>query len=158
MLPVRAPSWRWTRPGGAQEGHGEQALGRFLGGEADGYDADPSQTVAACLNARPDAKALVLKPTTMARYRDYVRNDRVPGFGAHPRAEDPLEPRPGRPSEGAGVPRITVHDLRHLAAREAVDTTDHTLTKAEKARHETGHKAWLRPPWLRTHERPSSHS
>ncbi|PPS73442.1 hypothetical protein BV882_15510 [Streptomyces sp. 46] len=27
------------------------------------------------------AKALVLKPTTMARYRDYVRNDLVPAFG-----------------------------------------------------------------------------
>ncbi|MFI8766515.1 site-specific integrase [Streptomyces sp. NPDC053792] len=86
-------------------------------------------------------------------------------------------------SEEAGVPRITVHDLRHLAAtititagvpltvvsktlrhstpsttaniyshptrqaaREAVDTIDRTLTEAEKASHETGRPAWLRPP------------
>ncbi|WP_251054187.1 tyrosine recombinase XerC [Streptomyces sp. ISL-66] len=137
-------------------------------------------------------------------------------------------------SEEAGVPRISVHDLRHLAAtititagvpltvvsktlrhstlsttaniyshrtqqaaREAVDTIDHTLTGAENASHQTDHMAWLRPPrdhihrlrealrqlrspampafsatanqprpglattlrppWLRTHERPSSH-
>ncbi|MBT2456854.1 site-specific integrase, partial [Streptomyces sp. ISL-86] len=33
------------------------------------------------MNAWLDAKALVLKPTTMARYRDYVRNDLVPAFG-----------------------------------------------------------------------------
>ncbi|MGW7459488.1 tyrosine-type recombinase/integrase [Streptomyces sp. NPDC054797] len=86
-------------------------------------------------------------------------------------------------SAEAGVPRITVHDLRHLAAtititagvpltvvsktlrhstlsttaniyshltqqaaREAVDTIDHTLTGAEKASHQTGRAAWLRPP------------
>ncbi|MEU8433469.1 tyrosine-type recombinase/integrase [Streptomyces sp. NPDC029216] len=86
-------------------------------------------------------------------------------------------------SQEAGVPRVTVHDLRHLAAtititagvpltvvsktlrhstlsttaniyshltqqaaREAVDTIDHTLTKAEKTRTWTGRAAWLRPP------------
>ncbi|MEU7599433.1 site-specific integrase [Streptomyces sp. NPDC040724] len=59
----------------------EQALGRFLEGEAGGYNADPSQTVAAYLNTWLAAKALVLKPTTMARYRDYVRNDLTPAFG-----------------------------------------------------------------------------
>ncbi|MBT2481373.1 hypothetical protein [Streptomyces sp. ISL-94] len=59
----------------------EQALGRFLEGEAGGYNADPNQTVTAYLNAWLGAKALVLKPTTMARYRDYVRNDLVPAFG-----------------------------------------------------------------------------
>ncbi|MFF1338493.1 tyrosine recombinase XerC [Streptomyces sp. NPDC058290] len=59
----------------------EQALGRFLEGEAGGYNADPNQTVAGYLNAWLAAKALVLKPTTMARYRDYVRNDLVPAFG-----------------------------------------------------------------------------
>ncbi|MFE9632699.1 tyrosine recombinase XerC [Streptomyces sp. NPDC006463] len=88
-----------------------------------------------------------------------------------------------RLSEEAGVPRISVHDLRHLAAtititagvpltvvsktlrhstlsttaniyshltqqaaREAVDTIDHTLSGAEKANHQTGRLAWLRPP------------
>ncbi|MFE2361078.1 tyrosine-type recombinase/integrase [Streptomyces virginiae] len=59
----------------------EQALGRFLEGEAGGYNADPSQTVAAYLNAWLAAKTLVLKPTTMARYRDYVRNGLIPAFG-----------------------------------------------------------------------------
>ncbi|MFD7836378.1 tyrosine recombinase XerC [Streptomyces sp. NPDC059761] len=59
----------------------EQALRRFLEGEAGGYSADPNQTVAAYLNAWLAAKALVLKPTTMARYRDYVRNDLIPAFG-----------------------------------------------------------------------------
>ncbi|WP_369227142.1 tyrosine-type recombinase/integrase [Streptomyces sp. R39] len=54
---------------------------RFLEGEAGGFDADPNQTVADYLNAWLTAKALVLKPTTMARYRDYVRNDFVPAFG-----------------------------------------------------------------------------
>ncbi|MBT2407431.1 site-specific integrase [Streptomyces sp. ISL-87] len=86
-------------------------------------------------------------------------------------------------SAEAGVPRITVHDLRHLAAtititagvpltlvsktlrhstlsttaniyshltqqaaREAVDTIDHTLTGAEKTSREEARMAWLRPP------------
>ncbi|MFD9569882.1 tyrosine recombinase XerC [Streptomyces sp. NPDC059982] len=57
-------------------------MARFLEGEAGGYNADPSQTVAAYLNTWLAAKTLVLKPTTMARYRDYVRNDLVPAFGA----------------------------------------------------------------------------
>ncbi|MBT1186542.1 tyrosine-type recombinase/integrase [Streptomyces sp. CJ_13] len=135
-------------------------------------------------------------------------------------------------SEEAGVPRITVHDLRHLAAtisagvpltvasktlrhstlsataniyghltrqaaREAVDIIDRTLTAAQNTGHETcrptrprpprdhihrlretlgrlrsptlaafsttagqpqaGRATTLRPPWLRTHERPPSH-
>ncbi|MFI6730371.1 tyrosine-type recombinase/integrase, partial [Streptomyces atratus] len=54
---------------------------RFLEGEAGGFDADPNQTVTSYLDAWLAAKALVLKPTTMARYRDYVRNDLVPAFG-----------------------------------------------------------------------------
>ncbi|MEU9004578.1 site-specific integrase [Streptomyces sp. NPDC048551] len=99
-----------------------------------------------------------------------------------------------RLSAEAGVPRITVHDLRHLAAtitisagvpltvvsktlrhstlsttaniyshltrqaaREAVDTIDRTLTGAQNTGRETRHPAWLRPPWPRTHQRPSSH-
>ncbi|WP_234321073.1 site-specific integrase [Streptomyces katrae] len=86
-------------------------------------------------------------------------------------------------SKEAGVPRVTVHDLRHLAAtititagvpltvvsktlrhstlsttaniyshltqqaaREAVDTIDHTLTGAEKSSTRADRPAWLRPP------------
>ncbi|MFB7054940.1 tyrosine-type recombinase/integrase [Streptomyces vinaceus] len=69
------------RGGFPSQDSAEQALGRFLEGEAGGYNADPNQTVAAYLNAWLAAKALVLKPTTMARYRDYVRNDLIPAFG-----------------------------------------------------------------------------
>ncbi|WHM35438.1 tyrosine-type recombinase/integrase [Streptomyces sp. BPTC-684] len=91
--------------------------------------------------------------------------------------------RPHQLSAEAAVPRITVHDLRHLAAtititagvpltvvsktlrhstlsttaniyshltqqaaREAVDTIDHTLTGAEKTSHQTSRTTWLRPP------------
>ncbi|MCM9083193.1 site-specific integrase [Streptomyces spororaveus] len=57
------------------------ALRRFLEGEAGGFNADPNQSVADYLTAWLTAKALVLKPTTMARYRDYVHNDLVPAFG-----------------------------------------------------------------------------
>ncbi|MHA5052117.1 tyrosine-type recombinase/integrase [Streptomyces sp. SD15] len=81
---VPAPDHRRTtvrRGGFPSQETAEQALSRFLEGEAGGYNADPSQTVASYLEAWLDAKALVLKPTTMARYRDYVRNDLVPAFG-----------------------------------------------------------------------------
>ncbi|MFE6148535.1 tyrosine-type recombinase/integrase [Streptomyces sp. NPDC057889] len=69
------------RGGFASQDDAEQVLHRFLEGEAGGFDADPNQTVADYLNSRLSAKDLVLKPTTMARYRDYVRNDPIPGFG-----------------------------------------------------------------------------
>ncbi|MFF7079780.1 tyrosine-type recombinase/integrase [Streptomyces lavendulae] len=81
---VPTPDRRRTtvrRSGFTDQDKAEQALSRFLEGEAVGYNADPSQTVAAYLNSWLEAKALVLKPTTMARYRDYVRNDLVPAFG-----------------------------------------------------------------------------
>ncbi|MFD9411708.1 tyrosine-type recombinase/integrase [Streptomyces sp. NPDC059989] len=69
------------RGGYPSQDSAEQALRRFLEGEAGGFYADPKQTAAAYLNTWLTAKALVLKPTTMARYRDYVRNDLVPAFG-----------------------------------------------------------------------------
>ncbi|WP_251059092.1 MULTISPECIES: site-specific integrase [unclassified Streptomyces] len=81
---VPSPARRRTtvrRGGFPSQDSAEQALRRFLEGEAGGFDADPNQTVAAYLNAWLTAKALVLKPTTMARYRDYVRNDLTPVFG-----------------------------------------------------------------------------
>ncbi|WP_371646128.1 N-terminal phage integrase SAM-like domain-containing protein [Streptomyces sp. NBC_00597] len=59
----------------------EGALRRFLKGEAGGFNADPNQSVADYLTVWLAAKALVLKPTTIARYRDYVHNDLVPAFG-----------------------------------------------------------------------------
>ncbi|WP_308296626.1 tyrosine-type recombinase/integrase [Streptomyces sp. ISL-44] len=81
---VPAPDHRRTtvrRGGFPTQDTAEEALRRFLEGEADGFDADPNQTVAAYLNTWLTAKALVLKPTTMAWYRDYVRNDLAPAFG-----------------------------------------------------------------------------
>ncbi|WP_316766307.1 N-terminal phage integrase SAM-like domain-containing protein [Streptomyces sasae] len=67
----------FTSPDGA-----EAALRTFLEGEAGGFNADPNQTVAGYLNTWLAAKAPALKPTTMARYRDYVHNDLVPAFGS----------------------------------------------------------------------------
>ncbi|MEU9205028.1 tyrosine-type recombinase/integrase [Streptomyces sp. NPDC048332] len=81
---VPAPGHHRTtvrRGGFASQDSAEEALRRFLEGEAGGFDADPNQTVAAYLDTWLAAKALVLKPTTMARYRDYVRNDLAPAFG-----------------------------------------------------------------------------
>lgn len=60
----------------------EAALRTFLEGEADGFNADPNQTVADYLHTWLIAKALVLKPTTMAPCRDYVHNDLAPAFGS----------------------------------------------------------------------------
>ncbi|MBT2466410.1 hypothetical protein J7E97_00650 [Streptomyces sp. ISL-66] len=89
---VPTPDHRRTtvrRSGFTTQDSAEQALSRFLEGEAGGYNADPNQTVAAYLNGWLGAKALVLKPTTMARHRDHVRNDLVPAFGV--RAFGPLK-------------------------------------------------------------------
>ncbi|MFD9407684.1 tyrosine recombinase XerC [Streptomyces sp. NPDC059989] len=51
-------------------------------------------------------------------------------------------------SDEAGVPRITVHDLRHLAA-----TMFSTMADLPR----TGRATTLRPPGLRAWKRPSSH-
>ncbi|MCY0940515.1 tyrosine-type recombinase/integrase [Streptomyces antarcticus] len=81
---VPAPRHRRTtvrRGGFDSHDAAKGALRRFLEGEAGGFNADPNQSVADYLTAWLAAKALVLKPTTMARYRDYVHNDLVPAFG-----------------------------------------------------------------------------
>ncbi|MGY0063737.1 tyrosine-type recombinase/integrase [Streptomyces sp. LZ34] len=58
------------------------ALRRMLEGEAGGFSADPNQTVADYLTTWLKAKTYVLKPTTVARYRDYVTHDLIPALGA----------------------------------------------------------------------------
>jgi hypothetical protein len=58
------------------------ALRTFLEGQAGGFNADPNQTVADYLHTWPAAKTLVLKPTTMACYGDYVHNDLAPPSSA----------------------------------------------------------------------------
>ncbi|WP_406187146.1 tyrosine recombinase XerC [Streptomyces sp. NBC_01006] len=50
-----------------------------------------------------------------------------------------------KPSDEAGVPRITVHDLRHLAATITI-TAGVPLTGAEKTGRRTDRPAWLQPP------------
>lgn len=67
---VPAPRRRTTVRRGGFRSHdaAKGALRRFLEGEASGFNADPNQSVAAYLTAWLAAKALVLKPTTMARY------------------------------------------------------------------------------------------
>jgi len=58
------------------------ALARVLECERAGVLLDDAQSVADYLVAWLDAKARRLKPTTVARYRDYLRNDLLPAFGA----------------------------------------------------------------------------
>jgi len=82
---VPAPHHRRTtvrRGGFATQDAAEAALRTFLEGEAGGFNADPNQTVGDYLHTWLTAKALVFKPTTMARYRDYVHNDLAPAFGS----------------------------------------------------------------------------
>ncbi|WP_442816276.1 site-specific integrase [Streptomyces sp. NBC_01233] len=76
-----APRTTVRRGGFDNHDAAETALRRFLEGEAGGFNADPNQSVADYLTAWLTAKALVLKQTTTARYRDYVHNDLVPAFG-----------------------------------------------------------------------------
>jgi hypothetical protein len=58
------------------------ALARVLECERAGVYLDDTQTVADYLVTWLDAKARRLKPTTVARYRDYLHNDLLPAFGA----------------------------------------------------------------------------
>ncbi|WP_249025426.1 tyrosine-type recombinase/integrase [Streptomyces sparsogenes] len=59
----------------------QAALQRILEGEAGGFNGDPNQTVADYLTTWLETKAYVLKPTTLARYRDYVTGDLIPALG-----------------------------------------------------------------------------
>jgi hypothetical protein len=58
------------------------ALARVLECERAGVYVDDAQTVADYLVGWLDAKARWLKPTTVARYHDYLHNDLLPAFGA----------------------------------------------------------------------------
>jgi integrase len=58
------------------------AMAKVLECERAGVLLDDAQTVADYLTGWLDAKARTLKPTTLARYRDYLRNDLLPAFGA----------------------------------------------------------------------------
>ncbi|MDF2260417.1 tyrosine-type recombinase/integrase [Streptantibioticus ferralitis] len=54
----------------------------MLEGEAGGFNADPNQSVADYLSSWLKTKALVIKPTTLVRYRDYVTKDLIPALGS----------------------------------------------------------------------------
>ena len=57
------------------------ALRHLLEGENGGFNADPNQTIAEYLTAWLNTKELALKPTTLARYHDYVTADLTPALG-----------------------------------------------------------------------------
>ncbi|MCQ4082481.1 site-specific integrase [Streptomyces sp. RB6PN25] len=82
-LPSPAGQRTTIRRGGFPSRHtARTALRRLLEGEAGGFNADPNQTVADYLTAWLAAKALTIKPTTCARYRDYVTKDLIPALGS----------------------------------------------------------------------------
>jgi integrase len=70
------------RSGYATRSDARTALARVLECERAGVILDDTQTVADYLIGWLDAKARRLKPTTIARYRDYLHNDLLPAFGA----------------------------------------------------------------------------
>ncbi|MFI6847817.1 site-specific integrase [Kitasatospora sp. NBC_00085] len=81
-LPAPTPGRHTVRRGGfPTEDAARAALRRLLEGHNGGFTADPNQTVADYLTAWLRAKALALKPTTLARYRAYVTNDLIPAIG-----------------------------------------------------------------------------
>ena len=70
------------RSGYATRSAARTALAKVLECERAGVQLDDTQTVADYLTAWLEAKARTLKPTTLARYRDYLHNDLLPAFGA----------------------------------------------------------------------------
>jgi integrase len=70
------------RCGFATKTDARSALHRVLACERAGVECDDRQTVADYLGAWLQYKALTLKPTTLARYTDYVIKDLIPAMGA----------------------------------------------------------------------------
>lgn len=70
------------RCGFATKTDAQSVLHRVLACERAGVECDDRQTVADYLAKWLSAKALGLKPTTLARYTDYVVKDLVPALGA----------------------------------------------------------------------------
>ncbi|MFE9748214.1 tyrosine recombinase XerC [Saccharothrix saharensis] len=70
------------RSGFASRTEAQAALGKVLGYERTGIVTDDKQTVADYLTTWLHDKASVLKPTTTARYHDYICKDLVPALGA----------------------------------------------------------------------------
>ncbi len=70
------------RSGFPTQAAARSALHRVLACERAGVHSDDRQTLADYLAAWIEHKALSLKPTTMARYRDYITKDLSPALGA----------------------------------------------------------------------------
>lgn len=84
--PSTCPPWtagaRPRRGGFATKAEAQIALNTVLDCERTGVLIDDEQTVAHYLHDWLQRKVLVLKPTTIANYQRYVRNDLIPALGA----------------------------------------------------------------------------
>ncbi|MGW3182029.1 tyrosine-type recombinase/integrase [Kitasatospora sp. NPDC001119] len=85
------------------------ALRRFNESLPLGVVTDPRQSTADYLSSWLAEKALRLKPTTIARYRDYITQDLIPALGASPSTTSPASTwPPSSPTScadnGAGSP------------------------------------------------------
>lgn len=69
------------RSGFATRADAQTELNRILGCERTGITIDDRETVANYLTDWLATKALTLKPTTMARYTDYLTKDLIPALG-----------------------------------------------------------------------------
>ena len=70
------------RSGFPTQAHARAALDRVLSCERAAIHIDDHQTVAEYLDAWLETKQRSLKPTTLARYLDYIRKDLTPALGA----------------------------------------------------------------------------
>ena len=112
------------------------ALRRMLEGHTAGFTADPNQTVAGYLAAWLEAKELVLKPTTMVRYRGYVTNDLIPALGSL-RLDDLGYPHIAALAHtqlAAGRGKVTVHRILATLSSALGDAVRHHRLPANPAR------------------------
>jgi integrase len=108
----------------------------LLEGQTAGFTADPNQTVADYLTTWLEAKNLVLKPTTMARYRDYVTHDLIPALG-YLRLDDlgyPHITALAQTQLAAGRGRVTVHRILATLSSALGDAVRHHRIPANPAR------------------------
>jgi hypothetical protein len=107
-----------------------------LEGQTAGFTADPNQTVADYLTARLEAKELVVKPTTVVRYRGYVTNDLIPALG-HLRLDELGYPHIAalvQAQLAAGRGKVTVHRIAATLSSALGDAVRHHRLPANPAR------------------------
>lgn len=113
------------------------ALHRVLSCERAGVHRDDRQTLADYLEGWLEQKARELKPTTMARYRDYVTKDLVPALGAIP-LEDLTHHHIAafvRDQLDTGRGPITVHRCVRTLSSALGDAVRHHRLLINPARH-----------------------